>query len=43
MDGYCDICDVPSSEITGEIQLRIHRVTMEGVPELLPGAAYGYP
>jgi len=38
MDGYCDICDVPSSEISGETQLRIHRVTLEGVPELLPGA-----
>ena len=38
MDGYRDICDVPSSEITSETQLRIHRVTMEGVPELLPGA-----
>jgi len=38
MDGYCDICDVPSSEITGETQLRIHRVTLEGTAELLPGA-----
>ncbi len=38
MDGYRDICDVPSSEITSETQLRIHRVTMEGVPELLSGA-----
>jgi hypothetical protein len=38
MDGCCDICDVPSSEIGRETQLRIHRVTMEGVPELLPGA-----
>ena len=38
MDGYRDIRDVPSSEISSETQLRIHRVTMEGVPELLPGA-----
>ena len=38
MDGYYDICDVPSSEITSETQLRIHRVTVEGVPELLSGA-----
>jgi len=38
MDGYRDIRDVPSSGISSETQLRIHRVTMEGVPELLPGA-----
>ena len=38
MDGYRDIRDVPSSEISSETQLRIHRVTMEGVAELLPGA-----
>jgi len=38
MDGYRDICDVPSGEISSETQLRIHRVTTEGVPELLPGA-----
>jgi hypothetical protein len=38
MDGYRDIRDVPSSEISSETQLRIHRVTMEGVPELLSGA-----
>ena len=38
MDGYCDICDVPASEITSETQLRIHRVTLAGEPELLPGA-----
>jgi hypothetical protein len=38
MDGYRDICDVPASVITSANQLRIHRVTMEGVPELLPGA-----
>ena len=38
MDGYRDIRDVPSSEISSETQLRIHRVTLEGVPELLPGA-----
>jgi hypothetical protein len=38
MDGFLDIRDVPPSEISSETQLRIHRVTMEGVPELLPGA-----
>jgi hypothetical protein len=38
MDGYRDIRDVPSSEISSETQLRIHRVTLEGKPELLPGA-----
>ncbi len=38
LDGYHDIRDVPSSEITSETQLRIHRVTMDGTPELLPGA-----
>ncbi|MEE8495198.1 MAG: DUF2779 domain-containing protein, partial [Xanthomonadales bacterium] len=36
--GYRDIRDVPADEISSETQLRIHRVTMEGVPELLPGA-----
>ncbi len=38
MDGYRDIRDVPSSGISSESQLRIHRVTLEGEPELLPGA-----
>ena len=38
MDGYRDIRDVPSNEISSEKQLRIHRVTIQGVPELLPGA-----
>ncbi len=38
MDGYRDIRDVPSAEISSETQLRIHRVTTEGVAELLPGA-----
>jgi hypothetical protein len=38
LDGYRDIRDVPSSEISSETQLRIHRVTVEGVPELLSGA-----
>ncbi|GAG90351.1 unnamed protein product, partial [marine sediment metagenome] len=33
MDGHRDICDVPASEISSENQLRIHRVTMAGVPE----------
>lgn len=36
--GYRDIRDVPASEISSETQLRIHRVTLEGRPELLPGA-----
>jgi hypothetical protein len=38
MDGYHDIRDVPAAEITAETQMRIHRVTLEGEPELLPGA-----
>ncbi len=38
MDGYRDIRDVPSAEISNDTQLRIHRVTLEGQPELLPGA-----
>jgi hypothetical protein len=38
MDGYRDIREVPSSEISSETQLRIHRVTVEGRAELLPGA-----
>ena len=38
MDGYHDIRDVPASEITSETQSRIHRVTVDGRPELLPGA-----
>ncbi len=38
MDGYRDIRDVPAAEITAETQLRIHRVTIDGAPELLPGA-----
>lgn len=37
--GYRDIRDVPSSEISSEQQLRIRRITVEGSPELLPGAA----
>ncbi len=36
--GYRDIRDVPVSEISSENQLRIHRVTASGQPELLPGA-----
>ena len=36
--GYQDIRNVPSHEISSKTQLRIHRVTMEGVPDLLPGA-----
>ncbi len=38
MDGYRDIRDVPASEITSENQLRVHRVTAEGKPEILPAA-----
>jgi hypothetical protein len=38
MRGYRDIRDVPAAEISAEKQLRIHRVTRTGVPELLPGA-----
>jgi hypothetical protein len=38
MDGYRDIRDVPASEISSESQARIHRVTLEGAPELLPAA-----
>jgi len=36
--GYTDIRDVPAAEIDSEQQLRIHRVTVRGEPELLPGA-----
>jgi hypothetical protein len=36
--GYRDIRDVPLSEISSEKQLRIHRVTTSGRPELLAGA-----
>jgi hypothetical protein len=38
MNGYRDIRDVPAAEIGSEQQLRIHRVTLDGKPELLPGA-----
>ena len=37
-EGYCDIRDVPSEEITADTQMRIHHVTCEGVPEVLDGA-----
>jgi hypothetical protein len=36
--GYTDIRDVPGAEIDSEQQLRIHRVTIQGEPELLDGA-----
>ena len=36
--GYRDIRDVPSIKISSETQQRIHRVTLGGVAELLPGA-----
>jgi hypothetical protein len=38
MNGYRDIREVPASALDSETQQRIHRVTTEGVPELLPGA-----
>jgi hypothetical protein len=37
-EGCCDIRDVPANEITADTQMRIHRVTCEGVPEVLDGA-----
>lgn len=37
--GYRDIRDVPAAEIASEQQLRIHRVSLEGKPELLAAAA----
>ncbi len=37
-EGYSDIRDVPSADVTAETQQRIHRVTVSGVPEILPGA-----
>ena len=37
-EGCCDIRDVPADEITADTQMRIHRVTCEGVPEVLDGA-----
>lgn len=36
--GYRDIRDVDADSITAETQLRIHRVTSEGMPEVLDGA-----
>jgi hypothetical protein len=36
--GYDDIRDVPASELTAETQQRIHRVTVSGEAEVLPGA-----
>jgi Domain of unknown function(DUF2779) len=38
MNGYRDVRDVPASAISGEKQLRIRRVTVDGRPELLAGA-----
>jgi hypothetical protein len=38
MNGLRDIRDVPSSDISSETQLRVHRITCEGVPEILSGA-----
>jgi len=47
-EGCKDIRDVDADEITAESQLRIHRVTCDGEPEILDGARYelsslGYP
>ena len=36
--GAHDIRDVSADQLTAETQLRIHRVTVSGEPELLPGA-----
>lgn len=36
--GYTDIRDVEAGSITAETQLRIHRVTRSGEPEILSGA-----
>ena len=36
--GAHDIRDVPADELTAETQQRIHRVTVSGEPEVLPGA-----
>ena len=36
--GYRDIRDVPAENISAETQLRIHRVTCNGEPEILDGA-----
>jgi hypothetical protein len=38
MNGFRDIRDVPASAIGSETQSRIHRLTLEGRAELLPGA-----
>jgi hypothetical protein len=39
IDGYRDIRDVPAERISGAGHKRIHRITLSGEPELLPGAA----
>jgi len=36
--GHCDIRDVDVGDITAGTQLRIHHVTCQGEPEILPGA-----
>jgi hypothetical protein len=46
--GIADIRDIPAEELGSEIQQRVRRVTIQGKPELLPGAAQqlgalGYP
>jgi hypothetical protein len=46
--GIADIRDIPAAELGSEIQQRVRRVTIQGKPELLPGAAQqlgalGYP
>ena len=36
--GHCDIRDVDAADISAGTQLRIHHVTCQGEPEILPGA-----
>jgi len=37
--GMHDIRDVPAEDLTAATQLRIHRVTVSGEPEVIPGAS----
>ena len=46
--GIKDLRDVPSAELTEDRPIRVHRVTCDGKPELIPGAKekiekWGYP
>ena len=36
--GYKDIRDIDAASVTADTQIRIHRVTQRGEPEILPGA-----